>query len=147
MGGLLIFDDRRTEHAALSRLADCGDEAAGWPPGFAVQAGRDLIIDGRRYDLSANQYPGAVHPQGFQFKLAFVSIHLPGSLTKFRECELEKSVFMVQGENTTVVQYDIFGNATSRQPPLQLRIRPLIAFRDYHSTTHENSALDSHIEI
>ena len=24
-----------------------------------------LIIDGRRYELSANQYPGAIHPQGF----------------------------------------------------------------------------------
>src|SRR6266498_3094232 len=26
-----------------------------------------LIIDGRRYELSTNQYPGAVHPQGFTF--------------------------------------------------------------------------------
>src|SRR3989442_7373052 len=25
-----------------------------------------LVIDGRRYDLSANQYPGAVHPQGYR---------------------------------------------------------------------------------
>src|SRR5580692_8232652 len=25
-----------------------------------------LIIDGRRYELSANQYPGVVHPQGYQ---------------------------------------------------------------------------------
>jgi predicted glycogen debranching enzyme len=24
-----------------------------------------LVIDGRRYDLSANQYPGVIHPQGF----------------------------------------------------------------------------------
>src|SRR2546423_12957263 len=23
-----------------------------------------LIVDGRRYELSANQYPGVVHPQG-----------------------------------------------------------------------------------
>ncbi|MGD1074424.1 MAG: glycogen debranching enzyme N-terminal domain-containing protein [Bryobacteraceae bacterium] len=24
-----------------------------------------LVIDGRRYDLSANRYPGVVHPQGY----------------------------------------------------------------------------------
>jgi predicted glycogen debranching enzyme len=30
-----------------------------------------LIIDGRRYELSANQYPGAIHPQGFQFQTGF----------------------------------------------------------------------------
>jgi glycogen debranching enzyme len=30
-----------------------------------------LIIDGRRYELSANQYPGAVHPQGFHYQTGF----------------------------------------------------------------------------
>src|SRR6185436_15881601 len=30
-----------------------------------------LIVDGRRYELSANQYPGVVHPQGFQFQTNF----------------------------------------------------------------------------
>src|SRR3989442_3171497 len=30
-----------------------------------------LIIDGRRYELSANQYPGAVHSQGFQYQTGF----------------------------------------------------------------------------
>ena len=25
-----------------------------------------LVIDGRRYELSANQYEGAVHPKGFE---------------------------------------------------------------------------------
>ena len=24
-----------------------------------------LVVDGRRYDLSANRYPGVVHPQGY----------------------------------------------------------------------------------
>src|SRR5213594_3277863 len=27
-----------------------------------------LIIDGRRYELSTNQYPGTVHPQGFKYQ-------------------------------------------------------------------------------
>src|SRR5687768_16821604 len=30
-----------------------------------------LIIDGRRYELSANQYPGVIHPQGFLFQTSF----------------------------------------------------------------------------
>src|SRR5262245_11109500 len=30
-----------------------------------------LIVDGRRYELSANQYPGAIHPQGFQYQTGF----------------------------------------------------------------------------
>src|SRR6266702_2343607 len=27
-----------------------------------------LVIDGRCYELSANQYPGAIHRQGFQYQ-------------------------------------------------------------------------------
>src|SRR5881296_1197447 len=30
-----------------------------------------LIIDGRRYEISTNQYPGAVHPQGFNYQTGF----------------------------------------------------------------------------
>ena len=30
-----------------------------------------LLIDGRRYELSANQYPGVIHPQGFNYQTGF----------------------------------------------------------------------------
>src|SRR5262245_65006991 len=30
-----------------------------------------LVIDGRRYELSANRYPGVVHPQGYQYLRQF----------------------------------------------------------------------------
>ena len=58
--------------------------------------------------------------------------------------ELEKSVFMVYGENTTVIQYELRGAA---QGACTLELRPLIAFRDYHSTTHENGAINRRLEI
>jgi predicted glycogen debranching enzyme len=106
-----------------------------------------LIIDGQRYELSANQYPGAVHPQGFQYQTGFRLDPFPRFTYEIRGVRLEKSVFMVQGENTTVVQYDLFKTqAQADSSSLRLEIRPLIAFRDYHSTTHENSAVNPHVE-
>src|ERR1700745_3183301 len=30
-----------------------------------------LVIDGRRYELSTNQYPGAIHPEGYKFQTGF----------------------------------------------------------------------------
>src|SRR5262249_8135720 len=30
-----------------------------------------LILDGQRFELSANQYPGVVHPQGYQYLTHF----------------------------------------------------------------------------
>src|SRR5258706_3954538 len=36
-----------------------------------------LVIGERRYELSANQYPGVVHPQGFKYQTGFRLDPLP----------------------------------------------------------------------
>ncbi|HUS09173.1 MAG TPA: amylo-alpha-1,6-glucosidase [Pyrinomonadaceae bacterium] len=106
-----------------------------------------LIIDGRRYELSANQYPGAVHPEGFKYQTGFRLDPFPVFTYEVEGMRLEKRVFMVQGENTTVVQYEVSVPPEGRTAvPIVLKVRPLIAFRDYHSTTHENGALNSNVE-
>src|SRR6185503_6746715 len=63
-----------------------------------------LIIDGRRYELSTNQYPGVVHPQGFAYQIGFRLDPFPVFTYQVEGVRLDKSVLMVQGENTTVVQ-------------------------------------------
>ncbi len=98
-----------------------------------------LVIDGRRYELSVNQYPGIVHPQGFLYQTAFRLDPFPVFSYEVEGLQLQKSVFMVQGQNTTVVHYELLEVPINEE--VQLEIRPLIAFRDYHSTTHENTAL------
>ena len=105
-----------------------------------------LIIDGRRYELSANQYPGVVHPEGFKYQTGFRLDPFPVFTYEIEGVRLEKRVFMVQGENTTVVQYEVPLTESRTAVPIVLEVRPLIAFRDYHSTTHENSALNSNVE-
>jgi predicted glycogen debranching enzyme len=103
-----------------------------------------LVVDGRRYDLSANQYPGVVHPQGHQYLSRFRLDPFPIFTYSVDGVELEKSVFMIQGENSTVVQYSVRSNGDARRD-LRLEVRPLVAFRDYHSTTHENGALNPEV--
>jgi len=101
-----------------------------------------LIIDGTIYEFSANQYPGVIHPQGFNYQVSFRLDPFPIFTYEIDGIRIEKSVFMVHGENTTVVQYKLMTN----REQLKLEIRPLTAFRDYHSTTHENGALNSQVE-
>lgn len=103
-----------------------------------------LVINGRRYELSANQYPGVVHPQGFKYLTGFRLDPFPTFTYEVEGLRLHKSVFMIHGENTTVVQYEL--EQRSNAFNIRLEVRPLIAFRDYHSTTHENSALNPHFE-
>ncbi len=106
-----------------------------------------LFIDGQAFELSANRYPGVVHPQGFRYLKQFRLDPFPIFTYEVEGVEIEKSVFMIQDENSTVVHYEL---KKSNQPALlkslQLEIRPLIAFRDYHSTTHENGAINPAVE-
>jgi predicted glycogen debranching enzyme len=112
-----------------------------------------LIVDGRRYDLSANQYPGAIHPRGFQSQTGFRLDPFPIFTYEVEDIIIEKSVFMVHGENTTVIQYELKHapsdssliprrSSLHHRSSLYLELRPLIAFRDYHSLAHEKAALN-----
>jgi predicted glycogen debranching enzyme len=103
-----------------------------------------LMVNGSTYELGTNRYPGVVHPQGFQLLRQFRLDPFPTFTFNVDGIEIEKTLFMVQGENTTVVEYRVSGlkDGTS----VQLELRPLIAFRDYHSLTHENGAINSSID-
>jgi predicted glycogen debranching enzyme len=103
-----------------------------------------LVVDGRPYDLSANRYPGVVHPQGFRRLQRFRLDPFPIATYEVDGVEIEKSVFMIQGENSVVVQYELKSVATPRS--VELLIRPLIAFRDYHSLTHANPSLNPSVD-
>ncbi|HEY6246054.1 MAG TPA: amylo-alpha-1,6-glucosidase [Pyrinomonadaceae bacterium] len=104
-----------------------------------------LVIDGRRYELSANQYHGVVHPQGFNYQTGFRLDPFPVFTYDVEGLVLQKSVFMVQLQNTTVIYYELKPKNKGFDS-IRLEVRPLIAFRDYHSTTHENGVLNSHVD-
>jgi hypothetical protein len=54
---------------------------------------------------------------------------------------------MIHGENSTVIHYEVRKNNRPEVPKnLQLEIRPLIAFRDYHRTTHENGVINPRVQ-
>src|SRR6202007_2788978 len=103
-----------------------------------------LCIGSQPFDLSTNRYPGVVHPQGFRYLKSFRLDPFPTFTYDVDGIELEKTVFMIHGENTTLVEYAVkyHDGAGAR---LRLDVRPLIAFRDYHRTTHENGALNPEV--
>jgi predicted glycogen debranching enzyme len=105
-----------------------------------------VVVDGQRYEIAANQYPGAVYPQGYQYLKEFRLDPFPVFIYRVAGLEIEKRIFMVHGENTTVVEYEVRAIDNSAKPKCVLELRPLIAFRDYHSTTHQNDALNPALE-
>lgn len=103
-----------------------------------------LVVGDRRIDLSTNEYSGAVHPQGYSFLSSFRLDPFPTWTFEVDGIQIEKIVFMSQGSNTVQIEYKLLHAPPEIEPVLE--VRPLIAFRDYHSTSHENSALSSLLE-
>jgi glycogen debranching enzyme len=103
-----------------------------------------LVVAERRFDLSVNQYPGVLHPTGHEFLREFRRDPYPTFLFSACGIDIRKSVFLVNGENTVVVDYELESKGLES---CRLEIRPLIAFRDYHSTTHKNDALNPAVDF
>src|SRR5258708_37613740 len=60
-----------------------------------------VIINGERFELSANQYPGSVHPQGYQYLTGFRLDPYPIFTFTFGGIRVIKTIAMIYGENTT----------------------------------------------
>ncbi|HEV7674267.1 MAG TPA: amylo-alpha-1,6-glucosidase [Candidatus Angelobacter sp.] len=118
------------------------------PPGGRVlllsKLEETLVIHNKRIDLSTNEYDGAIHPEGYLLLTRFRLDPFPTWTFEVEGVELEKSIFMPQGSNTVQVEYALLRVPSGPEPTLE--VRPLLAFRDYHSTTHENSAVNMAIE-
>lgn len=106
-----------------------------------------LTLDGHSFPLATNHYPGVVHPQGYQYLTRFRLDPFPIFTYRLPAGELEQTLFMVHGENSTVVHYRF---QPAPQHPLpdvcRLELRALLAFRDYHSVTHANAALNATVQ-
>ncbi len=96
-----------------------------------------LVVDGREFKLSSNQYPGVVDPQGHLRLKEFRLDPFPVWTYEVEGVELEKRVFMAHGTNTTVCRWSIAGGASGEA---RLLLRPLLSFVDYHSLQHEHTS-------
>jgi predicted glycogen debranching enzyme len=94
--------------------------------------------DGAETALATNQYPGTLHPQGFQQLTGFRLDPFPTWAFRVGEVEVTRRVFMVRGCSAVVVRY-----GASR--PVRLRIRPFLAFREHHALVRENAAIDARV--
>lgn len=103
-----------------------------------------LVLNDQRIDLSTNEYASVIHPEGYRLLSGFRLDPFPTWTFEVEGVRLEKTVFMLQGSNTVQVEYKLL--ETPSGIDVRLELRPLIAFRDYHSTTHENGVINTAIE-
>lgn len=97
-----------------------------------------MIVDGERFELSANQYPGAVHPRGYNFLTHFERGLFPSFTYGTDKFSIRKTIAAIQGENTTVVVYEVL-DAIGQ---LNMELLPLLSARDFHSLSRANDTIN-----
>ena len=68
-----------------------------------------LLLGDRRFELSANRYRDVSSPHGYEYLASFRLDPFPVFRYRCGDIQLEKTVFLVQGENTVVIQYELMG--------------------------------------
>ncbi len=100
-----------------------------------------VIAPSGRYELATNRYAGVIHPEGYRYLVEFRLDPWPTFIYRIGELVLEKSVFMLPGENATVIGYTLH----SGHGPIELAVRPLVALRDFRWVSHENAEFKTRV--
>ncbi|MEA2237245.1 MAG: hypothetical protein QOC81_1969 [Thermoanaerobaculia bacterium] len=96
-----------------------------------------ITIGAASIDLASNQFPGAVHPRGFQHLRSFERGLFPVFEYVAEGVRIRKTIAAIHGENTTVIVYELIESPAD----VELELRPFIAGRDYHSLIHANDGI------
>jgi predicted glycogen debranching enzyme len=117
----------------------------GWyAPAIAPPRRRLLLVSGAEEFVSAvgspavsigistQVYRDAVYPDGRKSLTRFCLEPFPTWLHETDEFSIERSICLLRGRSATIVRWV---NRGSRR--IELRVRPLLAFRDVHSIQHE----------
>jgi predicted glycogen debranching enzyme len=112
--------------------------AATQPPGRRVvllsRLDETLHVEGESFELSCNQFPGTVVPRGYEHLTSFQKDLFPVFEFEAGGVKLRKTVAAVDGENTTLVLYEVL----EAPGPFILSLRPFLAPRDEHELSAAN---------
>ncbi|NUM79161.1 glycogen debranching enzyme N-terminal domain-containing protein [bacterium] len=101
-----------------------------------------LNFNGKTYELSTNQYPFIIFPEGHKNIDCFEYDLYPKIIYRVHDIVIEKNILMIEGENSTILRYRLI----KADQPVTLSLRPLCSFRDYHSLSKENTNINKNTD-
>ncbi|MEW6542244.1 MAG: amylo-alpha-1,6-glucosidase [Nitrospirota bacterium] len=103
-----------------------------------------LHVNGDAHPLSANLYPGVVHPDGFTRCAGFTNEPWPTWTYEAGGLRLQRELFCVHGRDLVVIRWTLLSRVSG---PVTLNVRPMLTGRDYHALHRENPALQTEAEV
>lgn len=126
--GLLVaaLDPPSGRHVLLSRVDD------------------EIVVGDKVYPLGTNLYRDAVHPEGYRLLDHFEARPVATWVFRAGGVEVERRVWMPQGQQTTAVTYRILApKHAAGADRVSLSIRPMVSFRDFHSLASSDDPVDA----
>lgn len=96
-----------------------------------------IVTKDKRFELSANQYPGAIYPQGFQYLKSFERNVFPEFVYEADGVQLKKTIIGIHGENSVVILYEVI----KAKGTITLELKPFESCKDFHSEARANDSI------
>jgi predicted glycogen debranching enzyme len=96
----------------------------------------EVHIDGKKFQLSTNEYPGVTHPNGHIHLQQFRLDPFPTFFYSLPEISAKKTVIMLHQKNAVVVNYKILNHI---KKSAKIQIFPLVNSRSIHGLTKRES--------
>ncbi|MCW3999108.1 MAG: glycogen debranching enzyme N-terminal domain-containing protein [Candidatus Bathyarchaeota archaeon] len=107
--------------------------AALHPPGdrtvILSKLDEDIDVDGKIYQLGANDFRHDIYPQGYKYLTQFQVSPLPIYIYRAGEVEIEKSLVLPYAKNAVIAHYHV---TNSSQTDAAIKVYPLLSYRHYH---------------
>jgi predicted glycogen debranching enzyme len=126
----LIGANTRSYHGLLAASSPTGERQL-----LLSKVEEEIVVQGTTYQISTNQYRDKIHPNGFQYLALFTQNPFPAWIYNLPGALLKKELFMLYGENTTVLSYELL----EAQRPLELYLFILATKRNIHHLLRADS--------
>jgi predicted glycogen debranching enzyme len=115
--------------------------AAFHPPGdrrvCLAKTDEEICIDNTVYPLGANEFQNEIFPKGYLFLREFSVSPFPKCVYATQNFEVQKTIFMPQEKNATIILYEIFNKNNF---DAKIRVYPLISCRHIHSVINKHES-------
>ncbi|AEH61232.1 glycogen debranching enzyme [Methanosalsum zhilinae DSM 4017] len=95
-----------------------------------------IEINGELYHLAVHKYPDTVYPEGYRYLNSVSFNPFPVYTYNLGNARISKHIFMVHGQNTTIIEYQIDGVCDNDS--ISMKLLPLINTRNFHHTARSN---------
>ena len=99
-----------------------------------------LLVAGREFPFSCRKHPGVYFPRGHEYLHQMETGLWPTFAYRFGDVRLTRELMLMPGKTLLIIRY-LATSDNDDIPPMTLKVRPLLAFRHFHSLTTANGDL------